>query len=112
MKRTRMVTGFTAAVAAAALATGLAAPVFADSGTGSDTDQTFLQALNSKGIHMTDRDALNLAHSTCAGLQQGGNINGALMHIKNNSNLSNNDAVTFGGFAIYSYCRGFMPKKN
>jgi hypothetical protein len=61
---------------------------------------------------MTDRDALGLAHATCTGLQQGGNINGALMHIKNNSKLSNDDAMTFGGYAIYAYCHQYMPKKG
>jgi hypothetical protein len=125
MKFTKSVT----MIAAVAMAISLAAPAFADSGSstsgssssggsgsssggGSGIDQQFLQALNSKGIHMTSSDALSLAHSTCAGLQQGGNVNAALAHIKSNSKLSDSDAMTFGGFAIYAYCRQYMPKKG
>ena len=115
MKFTKTLT----ATAAIAMAIGMAAPATADSGSSSgssssssDTDQAFLQALKSKGIHMTDKSAVSLAHSTCAGLQQGGNINGALVHVKNVSKLSDKDATTFGGFAIYAYCRQYMPKQH
>lgn len=117
MKFTRTMT----AAAALAVAVGMAGPAFADSGSGSsgggssaqsDTDQMFLQALNKKGIHMTARDALSLAHATCSTLRQGGTVNGALMHVKNNSKLSANDSVAFGDYAIYAYCREYMPKKG
>lgn len=114
------------AAAAVVLAVGLAGPAFADSGSGSsggsgsgsgssgqsDTDQMFMQALNKKGIHMTARDALSLAHATCSTLRQGSSFSGALVHVKNNSKLSSNDAVVFGDYAVYAYCREYMPKKG
>jgi hypothetical protein len=118
MKLTQTVTTITAAVA---MAIGLAAPALADtgnnsgsssSGGGATTDQQFLQALKNKGIHMTDSAALSLAHSTCAGLAQGGDVNAALMHVKSSSSLSDSDAMTFGGYAVYAYCRQYMPKKG
>lgn len=119
MKLTQTVTTITAAVA---MALGVAAPALADTGSnsgssssggaGATTDQQFLQALKTKGIHMTDSAALSLAHSTCAGLAQGGDINAALMHVKSSASLSDNDAMTFGGYAVYAYCRQYMPKKG
>lgn len=120
MKFTKSMT----AAAALALAIGVAGPAFADSGTGSGgnssgssraaatTDQQFVKAIKGKGIHMADRQAVNLAHSTCAGLKEGGTVNDALTHIKQGSTLSDKDAMTFGGLALYTYCRQYMPKNG
>jgi len=99
-------------VAAAALcvplAIGLAGPASADSAT----DEQFLQALKAKGIKMSDGKALSLAHSTCTGLQQGGTVDAALKHVKQGSGLNATDATAFAGYAVYSYCRQYMPKSS
>lgn len=124
MKFTKSMT----AAAALALAIGMAAPAFADSGTGTGTgssssggshssgaptiDQQFLQGIKSKGIHMADRQAVSLAHSTCSVLKNGGTVNDALANIKKGSTLSDKDAMTFGGIALYAYCRQYMPKNG
>lgn len=135
MKFTKSMT----AAAALALAIGVAGPACADSGTGSSgtgsssssgtgtgssgnssgsshaattIDQQFLQAIKGKGIHMADRQAISLAHSTCAGLKGGGTVNDALMNIKKGSTLTDKDAMTFGGMAVYTYCRQYLPKNN
>lgn len=99
-----------AAAVAVAMAIGMASPAFAD--PANSTDQQFLQAVKTKGVHIADSTALRLAKSTCLVLQQGGTLEDALAHIKSGSNLSDKDAMTFGGYAVYSYCRQYLPKGN
>ena len=109
-----MLKKFTVAVPAAAIAVamaiGVATPAVAD--PANSTDQQFLQAVKTKGVHIADSTALRLAKSTCLVLQQGGSIEDALAHIKSGSNLSDKDAMTFGSYAVYSYCRQYLPKGN
>lgn len=83
----------------------MAVPAHADD----QVDPVFLQALRDKGFTMQDGTALKLAHGTCSAMRSGG-VNSALTYLKKNSSFSNEDAVKFGGLAIYAYCRGLAPK--
>ena len=75
-----------------------------------DVDPMFLQAVHDKGILMPNSTAIKLAHGTCSAMRSGG-VNSALSYLKKNAgNLSNDDAVKFGGLAIYAYCRELTPK--
>lgn len=103
MKRTR--TTALLAAASSAVAIVMAVPAHAD-----DVDPMFLQAVHDKGILMPNSTAIKLAHGTCSAMRSGG-VNSALSYLKKNAgNLSNDDAVKFGGLAIYAYCRELTPK--
>jgi hypothetical protein len=87
-------------------ATALAAPAFADE----QLDQAFLKGLKDKGITVkSDEFALNLAHSTCDVLNNGGSVNDALNLITKKSKWSVQKATDFGGLAVYAYCRDKLP---
>ncbi|WP_166555334.1 DUF732 domain-containing protein [Mycolicibacterium sp. CBMA 226] len=104
MNRTRTAALLVAVSSAAAIV--MAVPAHADD----QIDPAFLQALHDKGFTMSDNTALNLAHGTCAAMRSGG-VNSALAYLKKNAGtLSNDNAVKFGGLAIYAYCREFAPK--
>lgn len=104
MKRTRTAALLAAVSSVAAIA--MAMPAHADD----QVDPVFLQAVHDKGILMPDNTALTLAHGTCSAMRSGG-VNAALAYLKKNAgNLTNDDAVKFGGLAIYAYCRQFAPK--
>lgn len=104
MKSTRAA-ALLAALMSAAAAGVLAAPAQADD----QMDPVFLQAIHDKGLSMPDSTALKLAHGTCGALGSG-NVNNALAYLKKNSNLSDRDAIKFGGIAITAYCRQSAPK--
>lgn len=104
MKRTRTAALF--AVVSSAVAIVMAVPAHADD----QIDPMFLQAVHDKGILMPNSTAIKLAHGTCSAMRSGG-VNSALSYLKKNAgNLSNDDAVKFGGLAIYAYCRDLTPK--
>lgn len=104
MKRTRTAALFAAVSSAAAIV--MAVPAHADD----QIDPMFLQAVHDKGILMPNSTAIKLAHGTCSAMRSGG-VNSALSYLKKNAgNLSNDDAVKFGGLAIYAYCRELTPK--
>jgi hypothetical protein len=87
-------------------ATALAAPASADD----QLDQAFLKGLKDKGITVkSDEFALNLAHSTCDVLNNGGSVNDALNLITKKSKWSVQKATDFGGLAVYAYCRDKLP---
>jgi hypothetical protein len=86
-------------------ATALAAPASADD----QTDQAFLSGLKQKGISVpSDGFALDLAHSTCDVLTHS-NAGAALQMIIKKTKWTQQQAVTFGGFAAYAYCPGAIP---
>jgi len=107
MKVNKSATVFAALAVAFQLATVAATPASADSAA----DQQFLQALKVKGIDIGDGKAVSLAHSTCSSLKQGSTVNAALKHVAQSSGLAGSDASTFTSYAIYAYCRNYMPKR-
>jgi Protein of unknown function (DUF732) len=98
-----------AAVVAVGSATVLAAPAYADD----QLDQQFLQALRDRGVSVkSDGYALDLAHSTCDLLNNGGSVEQALRKIKTATKWSDQKAVDFGGMAVYAYCRDKLPQQQ
>ena len=96
-----------AAVAVAiGTATALAAPASADD----QLDQAFLKGLQQKGISVkSDQYALDLAHSTCDLLNNGGTVNDALNMITKKTKWSTQKSADFGGIAVYAFCRDKIP---
>lgn len=93
------------AAAAAGAATVLAIPASAQSGV----DQAFLQAVRDKGVPISsDAQALDLAHSTCGILNNGGSGADALSKIASATNWSNDQAANFGSLAVTAYCKDKM----
>lgn len=96
-----------AVVIALGTATALAAPASADS----QLDQQFLSAVHDKGVAVkSDQWALDLAHSTCDLLNNGGTVNDALRMLTKTGSWSVSKATDFGGLAVYAYCKDKLPK--
>jgi hypothetical protein len=86
-------------------ATILAVPALAQSGV----DQAFLQAVRDKGVPIaSDAQALDLAHSTCGVLNNGGSAADALSKIAGATNWSDDQAANFGSLAVVAYCKDKM----
>ncbi|MHA3019242.1 DUF732 domain-containing protein [Mycobacterium sp. BMJ-28] len=95
-----------AAILAAGAMTALAAPAPADD----STDQQFLQALDQLKIKVgSDDKAIGLAHSTCDVLFRGKPLSYAMYHIKNQTELSDDQATKFGGASLRMYCPKYLP---
>jgi Protein of unknown function (DUF732) len=95
-----------AVVIALGTATALAAPASADG----QLDQQFLQALQQKGVTVqSDQWALDLAHSTCDVLNNGGTVNDALKMLVKKTKWSVQKSTDFGGLAVYAYCKDKLP---
>jgi hypothetical protein len=87
-------------------ATALAAPAAADD----QLDQAFLKALQERGVGVqSDQFALDLAHSTCDLLNNGGTVNDALKMLTKKTKWSTKKATDFGGLAVYAYCKDKLP---
>jgi Protein of unknown function (DUF732) len=87
-------------------ATALAAPASADE----QIDQAFLKVLKDKGITVkSDEFALDLAHSTCDLLNNGGSVNEALNMLTKKTKWSIQKSADFGGLAVYAYCKDKLP---
>jgi hypothetical protein len=95
-----------AVVIALGTATALAAPASADD----QMDQQFLKALQDNGLGgKSDQWALDLAHSTCDLLNNGGTVNDALKMLTKKTNWSVKKSTDFGGLAVYAYCKDKLP---
>jgi hypothetical protein len=93
------------AAATIGAATVLAVPAVAQSGV----DQAFLQAVRDKGVPISsDAQALDLAHSTCGVLSNGGSAADALSKIASATNWSSDQAANFGSLAVVAYCKDKM----
>jgi ABC-type sugar transport system substrate-binding protein len=99
-----------ALLVAAGAATALAAPAVGQSQE--QIDQAFLDGIRDKGVPIKDdAKALELAHATCDLLNNGGTTNEALKLIRTTEKKwSQEEAVNFGGLAIYAYCREHLPQ--
>jgi hypothetical protein len=96
------------AVTAIAVSTAmtLAAPASADD----QLDQQFLNGIKDKGVTVkSDQWALDLAHSTCDLLNNGGSVNDALKMLTKTTKWSIQKSTDFGGLAVYAYCRDKLP---
>jgi len=98
------------AVVAIAAATCLAAPAVGQ--TQEQIDQAFLQGVRDKGVPIKDdTKALELARETCNLLNEGGSTNEALQLIqKAQKKWSDDDVLSFGGLAVYAYCKEHLPQ--
>ncbi|MCX2712317.1 DUF732 domain-containing protein [Mycolicibacterium sp. J2] len=95
-----------AAVLAAGAMTALSAPAVADD----STDQQFLMALDQLKIKVgSDAKAIGIAHSACGVLFRGKPLSYALYSIKNQTDLSDDQATKFGGAALRMYCPKYLP---
>jgi hypothetical protein len=76
-------------------------------------DQAFLQAVRDKGVPIaSDAQALDLAHSTCGVLSNGGSAADALSKIASATHWSSDQAANFGSLAVVAYCKDKMPQVN
>lgn len=73
-------------------------------------DDVFTKAVRDKGLRITAKDAIDLAHSTCDVLARGGDVEAALHHVKNATEWTKiDDITTFGSLAVQGYCPGLNP---
>jgi hypothetical protein len=102
MRTTRLLASVVAVVGAA---TAVAAP----SGAQTAVDQQFLGAVRDKGVPIeSDAQALDLAHSTCGVLNNGGSGVDALTKITKATHWSQQQVTDFGGLAVVAYCNDKM----
>ncbi|MDT5147336.1 MAG: hypothetical protein QOC58_1981 [Mycobacterium sp.] len=86
------------------LAIGLAGPLAATAHADA-ADDTFLTALNAKGIKFgTPEKALIAGHEVCDELENGKTAAQVATTVQNNSNLDGYHAGYFVGAAIRAYC--------
>jgi hypothetical protein len=98
-------------LASTAVVVGVAAALAAPAGAQSAVDQAFLGAVRDKGVPIaSDAQALDLAHSTCGTLSDGGSAVDALTKIANATNWSEQQATDFGGLAVVAYCNDLMSQ--
>jgi Protein of unknown function (DUF732) len=91
---------FTAAVAAAGLATALSAPAFAD-----ETDDIFISALQDEGIPFSTADnAIQLAGAVCEYAAAGQDPTAIALEIMGPAGWSAEQSGFFVGAATQSYC--------
>ena len=88
------------AVALSAAALLCAAPASAD-----QMDDAFVAALAKEGIAMPDRDnAITMAHSVCAGFDNGEASTALAMSLVRDTDLSAKQAGYFVGVSVSAYC--------
>jgi Protein of unknown function (DUF732) len=96
---------FAAVAAGAALATGLAAPAYAD-----ETDDIFISVLDEEGIPYTSAsDAILVANGVCVFLSEGNTLADATVEVMNESGLGVEQSGFFVGAATAAYCPDHSP---
>lgn len=106
----RIQVAIAAAFVAAGAATALAAPAVADDEL-DEMDHLYLQALDENGIHVgSEEQAIDLAQSMCAVMFRGGEPTDAVIHVKEETGMSDKDSTTFAGIAARVYCEDMLPK--
>lgn len=102
MRKARLVGSVAAVVGVATALAGVAAAQ-------TDVDSYFLQAVKDKGVPIaSDAQALDLAHSTCGILNNGGSGADALSKIASATDWSNDQTANFGSLAVTAYCKDKM----
>ncbi len=98
--------GCAAALSAAALLS--AAPASAD-----QMDDAFVAALTKNGITMPDRgNAIEMAHTVCAGLDRGEPSTALAMGIVKDTDLSPKQAGYFVGVSVSAYCPQYKGRTD
>jgi uncharacterized protein DUF732 len=96
---------FATVVAGAALATGLAAPAYAD-----EIDDIFISVLDEEGIPYTSAsDAILVANGVCVFLSEGNTLEDATVEVMNESGLGAQESGFFVGAATAAYCPDESP---
>jgi hypothetical protein len=96
---------FSAAAAGIVLATGMAAPAYAD-----ETDSIFISVLDEEGIPYTSAsDAILVAKGVCVYLTEGSSFEDVLQQVMEESGLGVEQSGFFVGAATASYCPSESP---
>jgi hypothetical protein len=96
---------FATVVAGTALATGLAAPAYAD-----EIDDIFISVLDEEGIPYTSAsDAILVANGVCVFLSEGNTLEDATVEVMNESGLGAQESGFFVGAATAAYCPDESP---
>lgn len=96
---------FAAVTAGIALATGMAAPAYADS-----TDSIFISVLDEEGIPYTKAsDAILVAKGVCVVLSEGKTLQDVTLQVMKESGLGAEQSGFFVGAATAAYCPELSP---
>ncbi len=96
---------FSVAVAGAALATGLAAPAYAE-----EADDIFVSVLDGEGIsYPSAEDAVLVANGVCAYMSEGNSLEDAVGEVMKETGLELEQSGFFVGAAAASYCPEHAP---
>jgi hypothetical protein len=96
---------FSAVAAGIVLATGMAAPAYAD-----ENDSIFISVLDDEGIPYTKAsDAILVAKGLCVFLAEGNTLEDATLQVMEESGLGVEESGFFVGAATASYCPSENP---
>jgi hypothetical protein len=96
---------FSVMVAGAALATGLAAPAYAE-----EADDIFVSVLDGEGIsYPSAEDAVLVANGVCAYMSEGNSLEDAVGEVMKETGLELEQSGFFVGAAAASYCPEHAP---
>jgi hypothetical protein len=96
---------FSAVAAGIVLATGMAAPAYAD-----ENDSIFISVLDDEGIPYTKAsDAILVAKGVCVFLAEGNTLEDATLQVMEESGLGVEESGFFVGAATASYCPSENP---
>lgn len=96
---------FSVVVAGAALATGLAAPAYAE-----EADDIFVSVLDGEGIpYPTAEEAVLVANGVCAYMSEGNSLEDAVGEVMKETGLKLEQSGFFVGAAAASYCPELAP---
>jgi hypothetical protein len=96
---------FSAVTAGMVLATGMAAPAYAD-----ETDSIFISVLDEEGIPYTKAsDAILVAKGVCVYLTEGSSLEDVTLQVMDESGLGAEQSGFFVGAATAAYCPSENP---
>ena len=96
---------FSAVAAGVVLATGMAAPAYAD-----ETDSIFISVLDEEGIPNTKAsDAILVAKGVCVVVSEGSTLEEATLQVMEESGLGVEQSGFFVGAATAAYCPDLNP---
>lgn len=96
---------FSVVVAGAALATGLAAPAYAE-----EADDIFVSVLDGEGIpYPSAQEAILVANGVCVYISEGNSLEDAVGEVMKETGLELEQSGFFVGAAAASYCPEHAP---
>jgi hypothetical protein len=96
---------FSVVVAGAALATGLAAPAYAE-----EADDIFVSVLDGEGIpYPSAQEAILVANGVCVYMSEGNSLEDAVGEVMKETGLELEQSGFFVGAAAASYCPEHAP---